>query len=176
MLLEQSHLTELRRLLNGAPNLMSFGETCGLFAAVATAPHMVAPGRWLDLIKGKHIFEDSVEVQRFTKGVMALYNEMLRSVAELGAHCCPDPADRDAVRAFCRGYLRIALEDATWEAEPRAYTRLLPMMAIADLTSMDKLTELSPAIASDPDAWLRKEREDLGVTLVELYDPLGRRA
>lgn len=168
--LSSSPLSDIRLELDSSSQLMGFQQTCGVFAAVATAPEMVRSSAWLDLIKGEHAFDSIDEVGRFTGGLMALYNAVLQSIAEEGAHCCPDPNDVAAVREFCEGYLEIALHDPTWEANERAFVELLPMMALAGLTTMDKVGEILPSAKADPESWLEEQRRALPQTVASLYD------
>ncbi len=170
MTTELPAISEVKRTLDTASQMMSFHATCGLFAAVATVPEMIPPSAWLDMIKGEHAFAGLQEVESFTTGIMALYNEVLRSLGDLGAHCCPDPEDHGAVRAFCKGYLDVALRDPTWEGDQRAYVDLLPMLALAGITAIDKIAQLNPATAADPEAWLQKAREELPETVTALHD------
>lgn len=163
-------LSELRRMLEASPEMMGFHATCGVFAAVATAPEMVRSSAWLELIRGEHVFEALDEVGRFTSGVMALYNDVQLSIAQEGAQCCPDPSDVEAVSQFCNGYLEIALHDPTWEANERAFVELLPIMALAGLTTMDHVGELLPSAKADPEQWLQQAREALPETVTKLYE------
>ena len=96
--MEQPAIAELKRALDASDEAMSFHGACGVFAAVASAPELLRPGAWLDIIKRDHVFEDLEEAQRFTSGVMVLYSEVLRSVSERGADCCPPARDHEAVR------------------------------------------------------------------------------
>lgn len=165
----ESPLADIRRALDGSPEMMDFHEAAGVFAAVATAPTMVRPSAWMDMVKGEHIFEGIQEVQGFSQGVMALYNEVLRSVAEQDAHCVPAPTDQEAVRQFCQGYITIAAVDPSWEADERAFVELLPMFALAGVASMDKVAELLPSAREDRDAWLESARHELPATVSALY-------
>jgi uncharacterized protein len=167
--LDAGPLSEIKQTLESSPQMLGFHATCGVFAAVATAPEMVRSSAWLELIKGEHVFNALDEVGRFTSGIMALYNEVLLSVAEQGAGCCPDPSDSAAVGEFCTGYLEVALSDPTWEANERAFVELLPMMALAGHTTMDKVAELLPSAKADPEGWLRQAREALSETVAGLY-------
>jgi len=148
---ELPSISEIKHTLDTSAQMMSFHATCGLFAAVATVPNMIPPSAWLDMIKGEYRFEGMEEVQRFTNGIMALYNEVLRSVTDQGAHCCPDPKDHAAVRAFCEGYLRVVVADATWRARPGGHSELLPMTALAGVVPMDDVGKLEPAAAAGPE-------------------------
>ncbi|MCS6760463.1 MAG: YecA family protein, partial [Candidatus Devosia euplotis] len=116
----ESPLADIRRALDVSPEMMGLHEAAGVCAAVATAPTVVRPSAWMDMVKGEHIFEGMQEVQGFSQGVMALYNEVQRSVGEQHAHCVPTPTDQEAVRQFCQGYIAIAADDPTWEADERA--------------------------------------------------------
>jgi uncharacterized protein YecA (UPF0149 family) len=165
----QPAIVELRRTLAAAKGAMSFDRACGLFAAVASTPTMRPPSEWIDLVKGDHVFEDIADVQRFANGVMALYNEVLRSVSKLDGHCCPPAEDHDAVREFCLGYLMIAFSDAERAQSPTARDKLLPMCALAGAVLPEMLDQLAHARNESPERYLQRSREELADTVVSLH-------
>jgi uncharacterized protein len=165
----QPAIAALQHTLASANGAMGFQRACGVFAAVASAPEFRAPGEWLALVKGNHVFEGLADVQSFTNGVMALYNEVLRSVTELGAHCCPPPEDPDDVREFCAGYVTIATSDPAWAKDAPALEQLLPMFALAGAVPVDELRELADARHEDPERWLQRAREELVQTVSSLH-------
>jgi uncharacterized protein YecA (UPF0149 family) len=165
----QPAIAALRLTLASANDMMSFHRACGVFAAVASAPELRMPSEWLDLVKGDHVFEGLAEVQRFTEGMMALYGEVVRSVTECGAHCCPPPEDHDAAREFCAGYVRIAISDSTWSRDARALAKLAPMSVLAGALTLEQLSELTHASVDDPVRWLQLAREELAVTVASLH-------
>lgn len=167
--MEQPTIAEIRRVLDVSGEAMSFRGACGVFAAVASAPELLRPGAWLDMIKGDHVFEDLADAQRFTGGLMALYSEVLRSVSERGADCCPSAQDHEAVREFCAGYVRIAFNDASWAEDAHALAELLPMCALAGTVPPEKVGELEPAFTEDPQGWLGRRREELADTVSSLH-------
>jgi uncharacterized protein len=162
-------IAALKHRLASSKGALGFHRTCGVFAAVASTPEFRAPSEWLDLIKGDHVFEDVVDVQEFTNGVMALYSEVLRSVTELGAHCCPPPEDHDAVREFCAGYMTIAISEPALSQDATALVKLLPICALAGAVPVDKLGELAEASHEDPERWLQRAREELMETVDSLH-------
>jgi len=178
--MEQPIIADLRRALDGSGSdkAMSFHGACGVFAAVASAPELLRPGAWLDMIKGEHVFDDLADAQRFTSSVMALYSEVLRSVNERSADCCPPAGDHDAVREFCAGYVRVAFNDATWAEDAHALAELLPMCALAGAVPLERVGELEPAFTADPEGWLGRRREELAATVASLhaYWDEGRKA
>lgn len=165
----QPAIAELRRTLASAKGAMSFDRACGLFAAIASTPTMRPPSEWIDLVKGDHVFENLADVQRFVNGIMALYNEVLRSVAELDGHCCPPPDDDDAVREFCLGYLTIALSDPAQAQDATARDKLLPMCALAGAVLPEMLDQLAHARDESPERYLQRSREELADTVVSMY-------
>jgi yecA family protein len=162
-------IAELRQFLASAIDAMSFPRACGVFAAIASAPELRAPSEWLDLITSDHVFHDLADARRFTEGVMALYEEVARSVTACDAHCCPPPDDRDATREFCAGYVGIALSDSTWSRDAGAVAKLAPMCALAGAISPEKLGELARVSVDDPEPWLQRAREELAVTVASLH-------
>jgi uncharacterized protein len=165
----QPTIAELRRALDASEEAMSFHGACGVFAAVASAPELLRPGAWLDMIRGDHVFADLAGAQRFTGRVMALYSEVLRSVGQRGADCCPPAEDHEAVREFCAGYVRIAFNDPIWAEDAHALAELLPMCALAGAVPLEKVGELEPAFTSDPEGWLGRRREELADTVSSLH-------
>ena len=165
----QPDIAALQRTLASSNGAMGFHRACGVFAAVASTPEFRAPSEWLDLVKGDHIFEGLADVQGFTNGVMALYSEVLRSVTELGAHCCPPPEDHDAVREFCAGYVTIAISDRTWSQDAPGLAKLLPMCALAGTLPIEELRKLADARHEDLEHWLQRTREELMQTVGSLH-------
>jgi uncharacterized protein YecA (UPF0149 family) len=165
----QPAIAELRRTLASGNGMVGFHGACGVFAAVASAPELRTPSEWLDLVRGDHVFERLSDVQRFTEGVMALYGEVVRSVMECSAHCCPPPEDSDAAREFCAGYVRIALSDSTWSRDARAVAKLAPLCTLAGAVSVEKLSEVAHASVDEPERWLQRAREELAVTVTSLH-------
>jgi uncharacterized protein YecA (UPF0149 family) len=165
----QSDIAELRRTLDSSSKMSSFYATCGVFAAVVSAPDFHGPSEWLDLVKGDHVFDGIAELQRFTHGLMALYNEVVRSVTELGAHCCPPAENQDAVREFCDGYLRVASSEAAAFQDPEALAALLPVCALAGTMRVDRLAALADALGETPEQWLQRAREELADNVVALH-------
>ncbi len=163
-------LAEIKRTLNASTELLNFHAVCGLFAAIGTAPELVPPSAWFELIKGKHVFDDLKSAQTLTQGLMALYSEILSSIADHGAHCCPDPSDEEAIREFCAGYAGMALRDASWSNEAGCSALMFPILVLSGTTSMDKLAKLVPAAAQDPLDYLLRAREGLPDIITELYE------
>lgn len=163
----QPAIAQLQRTLESAHGTISFHGACGLFAALASTPDFRTPSEWLALVKGDHVFENLADAQRFTSGAMALYNEVVHSVAELDAHCCPPPEDREAIRQFCAGYVTIALSDpASEDAQARA--KLMPLRALAGGVPTETVNELAAACDEHPDRWLQRAREELAETVMSL--------
>ena len=165
----QPAIAELRRTLTESNDTSAFHRACGVFAAVASAPELRRPSEWLDLVKGDRVFEDLADAQRFANGVMALYDAVLRSVSECGAHCCPPPEDHAAVGAFCEGYVRIASTDPAWSCDAQALEKLAPMRALAGAEPLEKWRELAHASDEDLERWLQREREELAQTVLSLH-------
>jgi uncharacterized protein len=165
----QPAIAELKRILASSKGAMSFDRACGVFAAVVSTPELLAPTEWLDLIKGEHVFEDLADVQRFTNGAMALYNEVLRALTELGSQCCPPPEDHDAVGEFCVGYLTIALRDPALRQDVSTREKLIPMCVLAGAVSREKLNELAQACNEDAERWLQRAREELAQNVASMY-------
>lgn len=174
----QPAIAALRGILDASADTMSFHGACGVFAGVATTPELVRPSEWIEIIKRDHAFADLADAQCFTSGALALYTEVLRSVGEQRAHCCPAPDDTDAVREFCAGYVRIALNDPSWAEDGRALAMLVPMCALAGVVPLEKVSEVAPTFAENPEAWLRRAREELAATVASLhaYWAEGRKA
>jgi uncharacterized protein len=162
----QSEIAELRSAMAASGRMIGFHGACGVFAAVVSTPQLRAPSEWLGLIKGDHVFADLADAQRFTNGVMALYNEVVRSVTELGAHCCPPPEYHDAAREFCDGFLRIAASDAAAIQVPDALRAILPIYAVAGVLEVEKLAE---ALGDPPEQVLQRAREELADNVVALH-------
>jgi uncharacterized protein len=162
-------IAELKRMLEASPKLLNFQAICGLFAAVATAPALVPPSSWLPTVLGEHTFANQREAAAFTGALMALYEEVLRTLGDHDACFCPDPSDRDAVLEFCSGYVGIVLRDDLWNDDKRCYPEVLRMLALAGAAPVEKVGEHWPAAADNPDAWLQEGREALPVTVLEMY-------
>jgi uncharacterized protein YecA (UPF0149 family) len=165
----QSDIAELRNTLASSGRMSSFHGVCGVLAAVVSMPDFRAPSEWIELIKGDHIFASVADVQRFTNGVMALYNEVVRFVTELGAHCCPPAEDQNAVREFCEGYMRIAASEAATFRDPKALVSLLPICALAGTVKIEKLVELADALGESSEQFLQRSREELADNVVALH-------
>jgi len=166
----QPSIADLKRVLDASDDMMSFQSACGLFAAVASAPELVGPSTWLGMIRRDHAFTDLEEAQQFTNGAMALYNEVVRSVAEHDVHCCPHPGDRDAIREFCAGYVKVALSDPTWAEDTHGLAELAPLYAITEALPIEKAAELMPTGFNGVEDWLEHARQDLPETIAELHD------
>jgi uncharacterized protein YecA (UPF0149 family) len=165
----QPDIAELKRTLDAPNGSVSFQRACGIFAALASTPEMRSPSEWLAMIKADRVFTDLEDVQRFTNGLMALYNEVLQSVNDADAHCCPAPEDHDAVREFCEGYVSIAISDPTALQDKQAFSKLVPLCALAGAVPDDKLRQLADAHGQDPERWLQQAREELSETVLELH-------
>jgi len=165
----QSDIAELRNLLASSGKMSSFHGACGVFAAVVSTPDFRAPSEWIELIKGDHIFANVADAQRFTNGVMALYNEVVRSVTELGAHCSPPAEDQNGVREFCEGYMRIAASEAEAFQDPQALVSLLPICALAGTGKIEKLVALAAALGETLEQFLERAREELAENVVALH-------
>jgi uncharacterized protein YecA (UPF0149 family) len=100
---------------------------------------------------------------------MALYNEVVRSVTELGAHCCPAAEDPDGVREFCEGYLRIAASEAAAFEDPQALVSLLPMCALAGTVKNEKLVALIDSLGESSEQLLQRSREELADNVLALH-------
>lgn len=100
---------------------------------------------------------------------MALYNEVVRSVMELGAHCCPPVEDQNAVREFCEGYVRIAASEAAAFQDPKALVSLLPICALAGTMKIEKLVELADVLGESSEQSLQRAREELAGSVVALH-------
>ncbi len=162
-------IADLKRMLEASPKLLNFQAICGLFAAVATAPALVPPSSWLPTVLGEHTFANQREAAACTGALMALYEEVLRTLGDHDACFCPDPSDRDAVLEFCSGYVGIVLRDDLWNDDKRCYPEVLRMLALAGAAPVEKVGEHWPAAADNPDAWLQEGREALPVTVLEMY-------
>ena len=169
MTIAQSEIAGLRRIQAMSDSMVSFHGACGVFAAVASTPDLRAPGEWLDLIKGDHVFADVADAQRFASGLMALYNEVVHSITELGAHCCPPPDDHEAVRQFCEGYLRIAAGEAAAFGDPSALVALLPICALAGTVGVEKLAAVADALGETSEQFLGRAREELADNVLSLH-------
>lgn len=167
--ISQPAITELKRILASSNGAVDFHRLCGVFAAVVTTPEPRHPSEWLELAQGDHVFENLEDAQVFTNGMMALYNEVLRSVTEQGAHCCPPPEDHDAVREFCAGYVTIAINDPTWFQDAPALAKLLPMCGLAGTLPPEQLNELAEVSPEDPERWLQRARETLPQTVESFH-------
>ena len=165
----QSDIAELRSILASSGGMSSFHAACGVFAAVVSMPDFRAPSEWIDLIKGDHVFAGVADAQRFTNGVMALYNEVVRSVTELGAHCCPPAEDQNGVREFCEGYMRIAASEAAAFQDPQALVSLLPICALAGTVKDEKVVGLAAALGETAEQFLQRAREELADNVVALH-------
>lgn len=163
-------IADLRRLQAESDEIMNFPATCGLCAAVASAPELVRPSKWLDIVKGDHPFTDPADVARFTDGLTAVYNAVQRSIAEQGAHCVPTADAIDDLAAFCTGYLAIATADATWEADQASFIELVPLLAISQTTPMSRIADMVPDAKDDPEGWLQEQRQQLPATITDFYE------
>jgi uncharacterized protein len=165
----QPDIAELRSTLGSSDRMISFHGACGVFAAVVSTPDLRAPSEWIEVIKGDQIFASIADAQRFTGGVMALYNEVVRSVTELGAHCCPAAEDPDAVREFCEGYLWIVASEAAAFEDSKALVSLLPMCALAGTVKNEKLVALIDALVEPSEQLLQRSREELADNVLALH-------
>ncbi|HET8938835.1 MAG TPA: UPF0149 family protein [Polyangiales bacterium] len=164
----QPDIAELRRTLDSANGTMSFHGACGLFAALASTPKLRTPREWLDLVTGDYRFKDVTDARHFMNGVMTLYNEVVHSMTELGAHCCPPPEDDANLRDFCEGYMKIAIDDPASHEEP-ARAMLLPIRALAGAVPMETVNECAAACDEYPERWLQRAREELQDTVTSLH-------
>ncbi|MEN9578603.1 MAG: hypothetical protein RJA70_1612 [Pseudomonadota bacterium] len=165
----QAPIAEFKRILDGSADMMSFQCACGLFAALASAPELVGPSTWLDMLRREQPFADLAEAQQFANGAMALYNGIQRSLTALDVRFCPAPSDEDAIREFCAGYVQVALSDATWIDDRDALAEVAPLCALAGVFAAEKVAELMPPGFSDMETWLQHTREGLSDTLTALH-------
>jgi uncharacterized protein YecA (UPF0149 family) len=165
----QPAIAELDRIHSSSGKASGCHHACGVFAAVASVPEPPATDEWLELARGDHEFRNVAEAQRFAHGTVDLYNEVVRSVTELNAHCCPPAENHEAIRQFCEGYMQIAsgVEDAL--RDPLTLLALLPIFTLAGGVDDEKLAIVAAAVDETPEQWLQRAREELADNVLALH-------
>lgn len=139
----------------------------GVFGAAITAPTRRDVADWLPWIVGDKL-PDQVELKRLVALVMRDFHACEECFA-LGVPVVPAASDEEAVRAFCKGYVRVAHEDARWKADMEAFALTVPFAVLSGYIAAESLTALQPELAADPAAWCTKQRHDLQDSTARLY-------
>jgi uncharacterized protein len=146
-----------------------FQRTLGLLHAIAVAPTMLEPSRWLPLVIAGRTFESQDEASARLSSVLRVANEV-RHFISMDRTYAPD-ADAPVADAssFASGFILGADLDATWLAdeEGRAYaTALLPLVTSAKHTDFDVTEEQLEARRA-------QLRERIGVVIIGAHRALA---
>jgi uncharacterized protein len=149
--------------------MRSVHEVRGAFAALATAPGLVSPNTWLQLVLGEPAFADMAHAQRVCDLLMHDYNFVLDEMAN-ERPVAPGPSVPDEVAAaWCRGYLAIAEADAEWRADEDADGLLLALAVIAGTFSLIGELDDDGKVIEDDGPHRRQARAQLDRIVRELY-------
>ena len=174
-LITKGALAGIHKTLDETDAMVSFAEACGILAAAHTSPELVPPSKFFGRIIGDHVFDDAASGRAFMEQLLSLYQQVGESLSELDAHCTPPETHHDALALFCRGYLSVAFDDATWQSNPGSAYLIEPIALVAygDSVSTDSASTDS---ASTP---LASEFQEFGIDearmmvrplVAELYD------
>jgi len=164
--LTEQETHELRTLLEAAGGA-SLEFARGVFGASATAPTRKDVTDWLPWIVGDQL-TDHTQLKRLVALVMRDFHACGECFA-LGVPVVPPAGDEEGIRAYCKGYVRVAHADARWKADMDAFALTVPFAVLSGYISADSLAALQPELAADPGAWCEKQRQDLQECAARLY-------
>lgn len=151
--LAEEELDRLETLLGSA---VFHGESLpldalqGFFFAIASAPDLIVPSRWMPVALGKPEFEDQEQAQDTLALVMRYYNGCVREVGtdDFGLILYGVGDERD-FETWCTGYLEaVDLSHPDWyeAGDPDEVDELLfPFVVLADALPEKQRRELKPA-------------------------------
>jgi uncharacterized protein len=133
----------------------------GLFCAVASAPDLIPPSRWLPAALGENPeYETPEQAQEILGLLMRFYNQTIQELDDgrgVTLYVFPDDDGEDDLATWCEGYLEgVLLSAVAWDeqGEPEEVEDLLfPFMLLSG-----RMREAAEA-AGDPVPSLDKERE-----------------
>lgn len=133
----------------------------GLFCAVASAPDLIPPSRWLPVALGDNPdYETPEQAQEILGLLMRFYNQTIRELDDgrgITLYVFPDGEGEDDLAIWCEGYLDgVALSETDWDehGEPEEVDELLfPFMLLSG-----RMREAAEE-AGDPVPSLDEERE-----------------
>ncbi len=139
----------------------------GVFCAATSAPTRKDVTDWLPWIVGDQL-TDQIALTRLVALVMRDFHACEECFA-LGVPVVPQASDEEAIRSYCKGYVRVAHLDARWKADMEAFALTVPFAVLSGYIAAESLAALQPELASDPAAWCVKQRQDLQDSAARLY-------
>jgi len=134
----------------------------GLLHAVATAPSMIPPSAWLPVALGDRVLDGQLTVILLLRH----YNTVNDALAA-GQHLVPPPADEEAVRDWCAGYMSGVGLDHSWNDDFEGIATLFPIAVLAGETPLNAPDDEHPI--EDEEDWLREARENLDAVVLDTY-------
>ena len=150
----------------------------GLFCAVASAPDLIAPSRWLVSALGENpAYETPAQAQEVIDLVMRFYGQTVLELDDgrgITVYVFPDEGGEDDLATWCDGYLEgVELSQADWyeHGEPEKVEELLfPFMLLSG--RMRELAEeaggLIPSLDEERELRL-KAANSMGDSVIAVY-------
>ena len=168
--LSDAELKALEAHMSATEHAMSLAEGRGYLTAVASAPTMVQPRNWLQIILGEGGFADLKDANRIFGLLMRLYNGIIATL-DVGGRVAPGPETSDEeVSAWCAGYLRLAQSDPRWTADKTGVELIIPVASLATGADLDQPDDGTPdpLMSAEKRAQYRGGLDDC-VRAIDLY-------
>jgi uncharacterized protein len=131
----------------------------GLLCAVASAPDLIPPSRWLAVALGENpAYETNQQAEEVLGLVMRFYGQVVQELeddAGVTLYVFPDEDGEDDLATWCEGYLEgVLLSEADWyeHGEPEDVEEmLLPFMLLSGRMreAMEEAGDISPSIEEE---------------------------
>jgi uncharacterized protein YecA (UPF0149 family) len=160
--LTDAERTRLRAFM-ARPGGPSYERASGILHALATAPTRVDPSAWLAELIGERELDspdDVLLIRRLRDRVLVAFEEGALEV----------PEDAAAIRAFCEGYVHVAMADRAWRANEKATLEAFPLLCLAQ---GKRPSELGVDGVADEEGWLAEQRRDLEQTVLAVHAALA---
>ena len=160
--LSESEIETVRAFM-ARPGGPSFDRSHGILHALATAPTRVDASVWLAELIGERELESPDDALRIRR----LYDQVLVAFEEGDLEV---PAAPEAVRAFCAGYVHVAMADRSWRANEKATLEAFPLLCLAQ---GKRPSELGVDGVADEAGWLDEQGRALEGTLLAVHAALA---
>jgi uncharacterized protein len=167
--LGQRELADLELFLASTPKAMPLAMAHGFLTGIVSAPTTIMTSVWQPVMIGEPAFESMEEARRVLGLVMRLYNQILTDLNEGRKAAPPNAKDDDWLALWCAGYLRAARMDDEWAADEHGVALLFPFAILAREVDLVGEKDSEGKIIEDPTPQLRRCREQLRDTVLELH-------